>query len=336
MAQTNFAMRTKSIFLFLLVTFSFLNVSAQYTEIINANKPGLSQGAFAVGNKVLQVESGFSYGKEKHNLLKTDTDAFTLDYGIRYGFWKERLEVSLMGEFQWSAIENTRSAIPTKTNVSNFKSNTLGAKYLIYDPYRKRELKGPNLYSWRKNNKFQWEDLIPAVALYVGANFDFVDENTYNPYIPQQETTISPKFVLATQNNWIGGWVFVTNIIVDRVTTDFPTYSYIVTLTHATNDYFSVFIENQGIKSDFYSDQLLRAGAATLINENFQVDLSLTMNFKDTPSRYFARIGMAYRFDMHKSDEYLEDKQIRQDKKKADKAKKEERVKELDKDGFGD
>lgn len=333
-------MLIRFIFLLLLVISPFSNVSAQYTEIINANKPGLSQGAFAVGNKVLQVESGFSYGKEKHNLLNTDTDAYTLDYGVRYGFWKERLEVSLMGEFQWSAIQNNCSAIPIKTNVSNFKSNTLGAKYLIYDPYRKKELKGPNLYSWRANNKFQWNDLIPAIALYVGANFDVVDDNTYNPYIPQQESTISPKFVLATQNNWIGGWVFVTNIIVDRVTTDFPTYSYIVTLTHATNDYFSIFIENQGIKSDFYSDQLLRAGAASLINKNLQVDLSLTMNFKDTPSRYFARIGMAYRFDMHSDDEYLEDKQIRQEKKKEKKkekkSKKKERFDELGKDGFAD
>ncbi len=325
-------MRLRSILLFLLVTTPFLNISAQYTEIINANKPGLSQGAFGVGKQVLQVESGFSYGKEKHNLLKTDTDAYAIDYSVRYGFWKERLEISLMGEFQWSAIANSSNAVMTKTNVANFKSNTLGAKYLVYDPYRKKELKGPNLYSWRANNKFQWEDLIPAVSLYVGANFDVVNEKTYNPYIPQQESGISPKFVLSTQNNWIGGWVFVTNIIVDRVTTDFPSYGYIVTLTHATNDYFSVFIENQGIKSDFYSDQLLRAGAATLINKDFQVDLSLTMNFKDTPSRYFARIGMAYRFDMHKKDEYLEDKQIRQEKKD----KKNKRFDEVDKDGFSD
>lgn len=308
---------------------SFSNVSAQYTEMLNSNHPGGSQGAFSVGTNVLQLESGISYGKEKHSLLKTETNGLNIDYNIRYGFWKERLEVSLMGEFQSNAITDSRSAISNEYNISNFKSNTIGAKYLFYDPYRKRELKGPNLYSWRKNNKFQVEDLIPAIALYVGANFDFAD----NPFTPEPESMISPKFVLSTQNNWIGGWVFVTNIFVDRVTTDFPTYGYIVTLTHATNRYFSVFLENQGFKSDFYADQLLRGGAAALINPNLQLDLSLTYSFKDTPSKFYARAGVAYRFDMHDKDEYLEDKEIREkekEEKRQEKDKKENREQELD------
>jgi hypothetical protein len=140
--------------------------------------------------------------------------------------------------------------------------------------------------------------------------------------------TISPKIVVATQNNWVGGFVFVTNIIVDRVTTDFPTYSYILTLTHATNAYFSVFIENQGIKSDFYADQLLRGGAAALISENFHIDASVTLNFKDTPSRLYGRIGVAYRFDMHDRDEYIEEKGKGKEKKEKKKNKR--------KDGFED
>ncbi len=241
-------MNIKLPFLFLLCTISFSPVSAQYTEMINTNRPGGSQGAFSVGTNVLQVETGFSYGKEKHELLKTETNGFSIDYSVRYGFWKERLEVSLMGEFQSNSVTDNRSAVAREYSLSNFKSNTLGAKYLIYDPYRKRELKGPNLYSWKANNKTQWADLIPAISIYAGANFDFAD----NPFTPEAEGKISPKFVLSTQNNFIGGWVFVTNIIVDRITTDFPTYGYILTLTHATNRYFSVFLENQGLKSDFF------------------------------------------------------------------------------------
>ena len=248
-------MNIKLPFLFLLCLLSFSKISAQYTEMLNANRPGGSQGAFAVGTNVLQVETGFSYGKEKHELLKTETNAWALDYSVRYGFWKERLEVSIMGEFQSNKVTDNRSAVSQEYSFSNFKSNTVGAKYLIYDPYRKRELEGPNLYSWKANNKNQWSDLIPAISVYVGANFDFAD----NPFTPEAESSISPKFVLATQNNFIGGFVFVTNIIVDRVTTDFPTYGYILTLTHATNRYFSVFLENQGLKSDFYADQLIRS-----------------------------------------------------------------------------
>ncbi|OAD92572.1 hypothetical protein A7A78_01305 [Aequorivita soesokkakensis] len=321
-------MNIKLPFLFLLSFITFSNVSAQYTEMINTNRPGGSQGAFSVGTNVLQFESGISYGKEKHELLKTETNGLAIDYSVRYGFWKERLEVSLMGEYQSNKVTDNRSAVSREYSLSNFKSNTLGAKYLIYDPYRKRDLEGPNLYSWKANNKTQWADLIPAISIYAGANFDFAD----NPFTPEAESKISPKLVLSTQNNFIGGWVFVTNIIVDRVTTDFPTYGYILTLTHATNRYFSVFLENQGLKSDFYSDQLIRGGAAALVNGNLQVDLSLTYSFKDTPSKFYGRAGVAYRFDMHDKDEYLEDKANKEEKLKEEKNKKQERQDELNLD----
>ncbi len=308
-----------------LLLFSVGTLSAQYTDMINTNRPGVSQGAFSVGKNVLQFESGISYGKEKHRLLSTEANIWAIDYSVRYGFWREELEVSLIGSFQRNSITDTRAAVTVEYTQSNFRSNTLGAKYLVYDPYRKMEEKGPNLYSWKKNNKWQWADLIPAVSVYAGANFDFAD----NPFTPEQESTISPKVVVSTQNNWIGGFVLVTNLIADRVTTDFPTYGYIVTLTHATNDYFSIFVENQGFKSDFYADQLFRGGAAALINENLHVDASITLNFKDTPSVFYGRIGVAYRFDMHDQDEYIEEKGKKgREKKKAEKGGKRKKKKD--------
>jgi len=296
--------RIKLLLLAALFLFGYSTISAQYTDMINTNRPGVSQGAFSVGKNVLQFETGFSYGKEEHRLLSTETNAWAIDYSVRYGFFREELEVSLIGIFQNSNITDTRGAVPFEYTQRNFRSNTLGAKYLIYDPYRKMEEKGPNLYSWKKNFKFQWADLIPAVSVYAGANFDFSD----NPFTPEPESTISPKVVVSTQNNFVGGFVFVTNIVVDRVTTDFPSYGYILTLTHATNDYFSIFLENQGFKSDFYADQLLRGGVAALLNENLHVDASVTLNFKDTPSVFYGRIGVAYRFDMHDEDEFIEEK----------------------------
>ncbi len=297
-------MRIKILIPIAAILFCYGSVTAQYTDMINTNRPGVSQGAFSVGKNVLQFETGFSYGKEKHRLLQTETNGFSWDYSIRYGFFKEELEISLIGLYQSDKILDTRGAVPLDIRQSNFKSNTLGAKFLIYDPYRKMVEKGPNLYSWKKNHRFQWADLIPAVSVYAGANFDFAD----NPFTPETESTISPKFIIASQNNLVGGFVFVTNIIVDRVTTDYPSYGYILTLTHSTNDYFSIFIENQGFKSDFYSDQLFRGGAAALISPNLHVDASITINFKDTPSVFYGRLGVAYRFDMHDQDEYIEEK----------------------------
>lgn len=309
---------------------------SQYTEELNSNRPGSSQGAFSVGKNVLQFETGFGIGSEKHRLLNTETDAWFIDYSARYGFLKEELEVSLIGSFQSNSVTSSNGVSNFETKLSNFRSNTLGAKYLIYDPYRKRQLEGPNLLSWKKNNRIQWEDLIPAVSVYAGANFDFIQNpeglftNNTTPRI--EEISISPKFVVATQNNFLGGFVFVTNIIVDRITTDYPSYGYIVTLTHTPTDWFSVFVENQGFKSDFYADQIFRGGVAVLITEDFHVDGSILLNFKDTPSRTYGRIGLAYRFDMHDQDEYIEEKgKAGRDKRREEKNKGKRKKR---KDGF--
>ena len=275
----------------------------QYTDMLNSNRPGGSQGAFAVGTGVLQIESGMTFGSEAHSLRYTETGIFNWDYTLRYGFWKESLEFSLTGDFQRNAISYTQGALPSETR-ANFKNNIIGAKYLVYNPYIKQEADGPNLYSWRQNNRFQWRDFIPAVAIFAGANFDFSD----NPLLPYSESTISPRVMIATQNNWIGGFVFVTNIYADRFTTDFPTYGYTLTLTHATNEYFSIFVENQGFKSDFYADQIFRGGVAVLINKDWQIDGSVSLNAKDTPSLFYTRLGMSYRIDRHKKDEYIEEK----------------------------
>lgn len=278
-------------------------VFGQYTDMLNSNRPGGSQGAFSVGTGVLQFESGMSFGQEQHSLRYTETGIFNWDYTIRYGIWKEALEISLMGDFQRNSITYTQGAIAPET-LANFKNNTIGAKYLIYDPYIKQEQDGPNLYSWRQNNRFQWRDFIPAVAIYAGANFDFDN----NPLLPYTEATISPRLMVATQNNWIGGFVFVTNIYADRFTTDFPTYGYTLTLTHATHEYFSIFVENQGFKSDFYADQIFRGGVAVLVNDDWHIDAAVSLNAKDTPSLFYTRLGMSYRIDRHKKDEYLEEK----------------------------
>ena len=322
-------MTIRLLFLFSLLFIPFSQVSAQYTDIINANRPGLSQSAFSVGRDVIQVETGFSYGKEKHKLLFTETDALGVDYTIRYGILAEQLEFSIMGEFQGNSIYYTEFQPTSKIRVSDFKSNTIGAKYLFYDPSVKRSKKAPNLYSWRANNEFEWYDLVPAVSAYVGVNVHIGNEN---PFMPQGIGDISPKVVISTQNN-ITRWVLVTNIIADRVTSSVPAFGYIVTLTHATHTHFSLFLENQGMKSDFHSDQLLRGGAAALITPNFQVDLSATYSLKDTPSMFYARLGLAYRLDMHYKDDYIEDMlplPTPEKDKKEKKVKKEKLEKELE------
>ncbi len=299
-----FCVLMRNFLLFISFLFTFYSVHAQYTDVINANRPGVSEGAFSVGRDVLQLEMGLNLGKENHSLLERESTNYGVDYTLRYGILSERLELRWTGEFLASDVIEKQFVPNREYPLSNFRSNVLGVKYLIYDPHIARDLKGPNLYSWRANNKFQWADLIPAISLFAGINLDLDKEN---PYLPPNTSAISPKVVLSTQNNFKGGWVLVTNIIGDRLATDFPSYSYIVTLTHYVGNAVSIFAENQGIKSDFYADQLIRGGGAILLNRDFQLDLSVTYSFKDTPSILYGRLGVAYRFDMHTKDDYLEE-----------------------------
>lgn len=288
-----------------LITISLLSITsisfAQYTETINSNRPGASFGAYSVGTNVFQAEGGVGFGNDNHDLLNTDTDNLFFDYALRYGLLFEQLELILEGRFTSATQSFPFGSGSQENNFSNFERNTFGVKYLIYDPHKKRQQEGPNLYSYHANHSFQWKDLIPAVSVYAGANFLFGD----NPFMFQDEPSITPKVALSAQSN-IDRTVIVVNLIGDKFTTDFPSYSGIFTVTHALNKRFSIFGEYQTIISDIYSDDLFRAGGAFLFNKDFQLDLFGLTNFKDTPQRWLFGIGLSYRLDSFHKDTYLD------------------------------
>ncbi|MCK8524371.1 transporter [Aquimarina sp. D1M17] len=306
-------MSPKSILLLVTFLLCTLAASSQYTEKINSNRPGTSQGAFSVGNNVLQLEGGLGFGKEKHKILDTKTNVFNFDYSVRYGLLIEQLEIRLNGRYRADGVTQTVGANEQKINRSNFEINTIGAKYLIYDPYKPKLKKKDtvpanydSLKSWKERYRFKWKSLIPAVSGYAGVNFVAKD----NPFTFPEDPSISPIFVVATQNNWStsygGDWAFVTNLIIDKITTENPAFGLILTATHTVNNKWAGFAEYQVQKSDFYSDNIMRLGGAYLYNQDVQFDANIAFNFKDTPSIFTLSFGASYRFDWHTKDEIIE------------------------------
>ncbi len=292
-------MKTFKYLFFLLGLLSNTAIFAQYTEVINSNRPGMSRSAFSVGTNVLQFEVGPLYLKEERTPLpRYEVSGFGVDFSARYGLLFEELEINIEGNYQNDTRTNFGS-FTTEDPRSNFRYLTLGAKYLVYDPYKNSENEKPNLYSWKANHSFRWKSLIPAVAVYVGANYDTAN----NPYTAPGIEGFSPKVMIATQNNFNGGWVFVMNLIKDRIGTDQSDFTYILTLTHSFSPQWVIFGETQGIQSDFYADNLLRFGGAYLWDKNFQLDTAVTFNTKDTPSVLNLTLGASYRFDFHKDKE---------------------------------
>ncbi|MCG9791035.1 transporter [Flavobacterium algicola] len=274
----------------------------QFTDEINSNRPGKSMSAFAVGKSIFQVESGVYGIKENHSILEYDANGIGVDLTLRYGALLEELE--FIAELQYQ--NETFLTQTISTNKSALKQTVFGAKYLVYDPFKNYEKK-VNIYSWKANHSFNWRQLVPAVSVFVGANFTFSD----NPYSFSPESSISPKVMLITQNHFGDGrWVFVTNVIADYLTTEYPSYGYVLTLTRGFNKKWSGFIENQGFKSDFYSDAIVRGGAAYLINNNLQVDASISSSLKTTPSILYGGVGVSWRYDANYKEVHIKlDKQ---------------------------
>lgn len=280
----------RSFFLFFAFLTTTLNYS-QFTDVINSNRPGESMGGFSVGKTVFQAELGIYGINEKHDVNDYKANGYGSKLSLRYGAILEQLEFNLDLQYQkdWyksDLINETRSGL---------KQTTLGVKYLFYDPNKKPDKK-PNFMSWKANHKFSYKNLIPSVGLYAGVNI-----NSRDPFSSPKEPKISPKAVLITQNQF-GKQVLVINFIADKIATDYSSYSYIITLTRGFDPRWSGFIENQGIKSDFYSDVIFRGGAAFLIQENIQIDASVGTNYKDTPSLFFGGIGLSWRFDENYSE----------------------------------
>lgn len=261
----------------------------QHTDQINSNRPGETMSAFSVGKSVIQVESGIYGIKENHSILNYDANGYGIDMTLRYGFLLEKLELIADFQYQYEQVTSPLSSI----DKSAMKQTILGAKYLVYDPFKNYEKK-INVFSWKANHSFNWHQLIPAVSVFAGANLTF----SGNPYYFSPDAAISPKVMLITQNHLgDGSWVFVTNIIGDYIGTDYPSYGYGITLTKGFNDKWSGFVENQGYKSDFYSDAIVRGGAAYLINNNMQIDASISSSLKTTPSILYGGIGFSWRYD---------------------------------------
>ena len=298
---------TRSTILVLIITvFTTSILNAQFTDVINSNRPGKSMAAFSVGKTVIQAEMGFYESTEKQDFLGYETKGIGSELSLRYGAFLEQLEFNLDLQYQNDTYKTDIENINRKA----FKQTTLGVKYLIYDPNKNYEEK-INVYSWKANHKFSFRSLIPSVGVYAGLNINL----SKNEFSFSTDPKISPKAMLITQNQF-GKFVFVTNLIADKISTDYPSYGYILTLTRGFTPRWTGFLETQAYMSDFYADNVARGGAAYLIQENIQIDANFGVNFKNTPSILVAGIGISWRFDENYNEVMLRNPKDKSEKDK--------------------
>ena len=306
-------------------------VCSQYTNQINSNRPGESIGAYAVGKRVVQTEMGFGYRQYSHSSYNNSSFSGEIGFlNLRWGFLSEQLELTLNSVYLNGKLNSKITSDSKIITKRGFLNNSLGIKLLLFDPFKKERT--INFYSWKANNGFKIRDLIPAVSLTIGGSFS--QKNNPFPYNnvfggiyrsllfgninakPDEEPYFHLRGTLATQSHFLGTWVLVTNLNYDRYLSDYPEMSYFLTLTHTLSPYWSIFIENQGFKSDLFQDTIYRFGAAYLYSNNMQLEASLGASSKNTPSLLLANVGLSYRLDFHKdftSSEEMEQKSLKEE-----------------------
>ena len=230
--------------------------------------------------------------------------------------------------------KNYRNDYSTDNSETIIGKQTLGFKYLFFDPYKNKKWHGENVYSWNAGRKIKLTDFIPAISAIAGSSFNFDDRIQYDdlffkvkqPLHPdllndgiirrinfyQPEQTISPFVGIATQHHFKGRWVVVNNFFYELALknhtfpnnakpSDYDKINYLFTITYnLPNPKWSIFGEFQTFKNKIYSDDLFKFGVANLISKNSQIDLNIGGSFKTTPSYTYINVGFSQRFDWHR------------------------------------
>ncbi|MBU3680821.1 MAG: transporter [Flavobacterium sp.] len=266
---------------------------AQFTDVINSNRPGQSMAAFSVGKTIIQSEMGLETGRESYSNKDYKVGNLGGEIVLRYGAIFEQLE--FYGSVNYQKETYTELSTNLDHVSSGIQTAQVGAKFMVYDPMMNYEKK-INKYSWKANHKFDWHQFIPAVAVYGGLTINN-DANFKRPYAVPQKNTTGLKGMLLTQNQF-GRFALITNFGVSNYgVANYESIDYVISLTRGINDRWSILLENQGFNSKVYRNTLFRAGGAYLLAENLQVDAAIASSITNEPAQVIANLGFSWRFD---------------------------------------
>lgn len=282
-------MKKLSIFLFFALTiFSFQFLFSQYTDVINSNKPGFSESPYSVGKGVYQFENSIYLNKITNSPSFNNSNSFGFDLLFRTSLFFERLEINTQLNYNSESINYNNA---NNVSFSGLELFTIGAKYLIFEKDYKDKSK--EVRSWKKKYSFDKSRLIPSVAIYVGLNTNFLEEN-------YKLDKMSPKAGILLQNNFSSQFNLITNIFYNYIGTNFDEFSFIFSGTYNYNERWSSFIETQSIVQKNGTNFNLGLGLAYLINSNLQINSSARLLSEQNDKGYYLNLGLSYRINKHK------------------------------------
>lgn len=274
----------------LIALFLSIGISAQFTEIINSNRPGQSDTPYSVGVGIHQIESGLFLADNNELSVDANYDSYGLEFVYRTGIFFERLEVDLRGSF---TTEKERyifnNQIESKT-VSGLSDLVVGSKMMLYE--QKYTDKSKEVRSWKRRHSFDKKRLIPTIGIYTAFNTNLVN-STFKDELDEP----SLKGALLLQNNLSDRLVLVNNLIIDKIAKDNQYFQHSITGTFSISTTFSTFIEGLGQyqegSSPFFDYGI---GFAYLLSPDLQLDTSFRSNLSEDFDSILISAGVAWRF----------------------------------------
>jgi hypothetical protein len=288
---------SKNLFFFFLFFIAPQITFAQYTEIINSNRPGASESTYAVGTGVFQVENGIAYHKITLDSGKKDSYLNNLLF-LRQGFILDELEINFMFHFNEAAVSMDTI---DKIHKGFIDSYGVGLKYLLYNHQIVDNSK--NIRSWKKRHAFNWSQFIPSVAATV--RYIVHPKSTNLGFTSANKGGFSAGLLFQNQLRY--NWNLLTNFNFDCIGRDDQRFFTTISSTYTFNNKWSVYLENiqtyERIIQDSDDHKIehwnRNLGTAYLVHKNLQVDASA--NWSSLYKNSFGiSAGISWRVDRHK------------------------------------
>lgn len=233
----------------------------QFAENIRTGRPGQSIGAFALGSKVFQVQSGFTYTSFEDG-FGNERNTYGFNNVFRLGI-REKFEVSGVVNYT-IAPEN----LTTGDRLSGISNTQIGARYNILEP----------------------NGAIPALGIQGRALLKFQQEEF-------RREEVGARFILAAGNRITDWMSYGVNYGLEWAGNgEGPVQFYTFNLGFSLTDRLGAFVEVYGQIEDFTASY--DGGFSYLVNSDLRLDISA--GWQDTfitNNNWFIDGGFSYRFD---------------------------------------
>ena len=231
----------------------------QYAESIRTGRPGQSIGAFAVGDKVFQVQSGVTYF-DWNDELPGQNNSLEFNNVFRYGV-TNKLELSGVVRYR---IEEATQSMERLSGVSNTQ---IGARYNILTP----------------------KGAVPALGVQARLLLRLQKEEF-------RRENLGTQVIIAAGNRLTPWMTYGTNIaFLWAGNGDGPVELYTFNLGFSLTDKIGALVEVYGRFEDFTSNY--DVGLSYTLNEDLSFDTSAGWQGTEAYDDWFVDAGVSFRFD---------------------------------------